>query len=389
MLLQNGNKVGKYIIIEFVNQGNMANSYFVKLGSEKYFLKEYSDPRESDPIFPRFFENQSLLIEKLNSMGSVTEKFIDHFVERGNYYQVKQKLSGVDLEKWLFENGDFEKRKTISLLLCGIVKNLHSYNIVHQDLKPAQVMLVNDDIGKRTKLGYRIILSDFDWSIPNGNMVKLVGTPMYKSPEYYNEQIPTEKSDIFTLGIIIIELLTGRNPYNFGDEPLDIEIRHRVLNKKIFKAPKELNSEISVELNNILLRTLEVNPYNRPTLDELQNALFDRKDKFSQFAIFNSGKSMIIYQSKEFGRKEIKDFFNFNDSDGNMIHKYCDETKPMLYFEKRNDNTFYVYASEGTKNYFLLNGKRITTTKVQLNKGDKLSLYSSAKTKTISDFEIK
>lgn len=390
MVLKAGDKVNRYTVTKFINEGSMANSYFVKDGSETYFMKEYTDPRETDPIFQSFLKNQNEMCDILNSMGSVTEKFIEHFVNNGNYFQVKEILEGINLEKWLFENGDFEKRKTVSLLLCGIVKNLHSYNIVHQDLKPAQFMLVNDDIGRKTKLGYRLILSDFDWSIPNGKLIKTVGTTMYKSPEHYNLQNPNEKSDVFTLGVIIFELLTGINPYNHGDEALDEQIKERVLNKRINKMPKELNSDISDELNNMLLRTLEVKPENRPSLEELQNVLLERKDRFAQFSLISSGKSMIVYSSKEFGRKEVKDFYSdLYDGDGNPIYKYCDDTKPMLYFEKNTSNNYFVYAREGTKNYFLLNAERITSKKIQLNKGDKLTLYSSSKSKAIADFEIK
>jgi eukaryotic-like serine/threonine-protein kinase len=302
-----GDKIGRYTITKLINEG-MANSYFVKANSSTYFLKEYSDPRVSDPLFAKFFDNQRILIELLNSMGSVSEKFIDHFVENGNYYQIKVKLPGINLNKWLLDNSDFNKRKMMSLLLCGVVKYLHSFKIVHQDLKPDQVMLVDDIIGKKTKLGYRIVLSDFDWSIPNRVSVKIVGTALYKSPEHYLGIQPIEKSDIFTVGIMIFELLTGQNPYYFGTAETEKVIKERVLNKKIFKSPIELNPEISNELNTLLLETLEVKPENRPSIEDLQLALSDRKDTFSQFMLKSAGKSIIIYQSKEFDRKTIKDF---------------------------------------------------------------------------------
>jgi hypothetical protein len=60
----------------------------------------------------------------------------------------------------------------------------------------------------------------------------------------------------------------------------------------------------------------------------------------------------------------------------------------MLFFEKAPEKMFYVYASEGTKNYFLLNDERITTAKIQLNKGDKLVLFSSSKSRAITEFEV-
>jgi len=396
MSLKVGTVVKDYKVISVINSGGMADSYFVNKSSKQYFMKEYTDPRESDPLFINFFNNQSILIEKLNRMGSITEKFIDHFVDDGVYYQVKEKLKGIDLEKYLESGGEYKDRLDLSIIFCGILKNLHNNKIVHQDLKPAQIMLVDDEIGKKTKLGYRLILADFDWSIPEGKVVKIVGTLKYKSPEHYNNKPPIEKSDIFTAGIMIYEFLTGQNPYDFDDYLDDKILSERVLKKKIFAEAKKLNNEISDEINKIVLDCLEPKPANRPDLDEIQAALIGKEklksivtSSLQKIILKNKSNSYIIASNKEVDRVLLKSFFkDVTDDKGNPIYKYCDEDKPMLLFSKESDGGFYISAPLPTKNYFLLNNEKVESKKLKISKGDKLNLFSTNQSTIVASLEI-
>lgn len=394
-MLKLSDSIGKYKVTKEINIGGFCNSYFVSDSKGTYFLKEYTEPKESDDFFESFYNNQCTIIDRLNSMGSIAEKYVDHFINEGIYYQVKEKLDGINLEEYLQTHEEYEDRKFLSIILCGIVRNLHGQKIVHQDLKPAQIMLVDDETGKKTKLGYRLILSDFDWSIPDSNVVQIVGTIYYKSPEHYKNITPSEESDIYTVGIMIYEFLTGQNPFDFDDTPTDEELSKRVLNKKIFDEPKNLNDEIPDTINEIILRCLEVNPSDRPSLEEIQRTLLEEnKEKVSeglanQFYIKHSSESMLIYNSKDIGRTDLKLFFrNVMDDAGNQIYKYCDSESPMFFVEKQPSGQFTIYNNISTKNYFLLNGTKINDEKVTLKDGDKLSLYSSSKSKNIAEFTI-
>ena len=364
-------------------------SFFVEKDGIKYFMKEYRNPTVSDPIFKKFYDNQKVIIDRLNAMGSLTEKYIEHFIDSGIYFQVKELLPGINLMEYLETHSNFEERLQISIILCGMLKNLHSQNIVHQDLKPHQVMLVDDVIGKKTKIGFRMILSDFDWAIPDGNLVRLVGTPYYKSPEHYQNKKPLFQSDIFTTGIMIYELLTGTSPYDFDDAALDEIICERTLKKKIYKKPIELNDEISPEVNDIILKCLEPKIENRPSLDEIQDVLLGDKKEKSQFALKLKDLKYIIFSNKEFGRNELKTFFKeIMDDEGNPIYKYCDSDKSMLSFTKESDGKYKVSAPYDTKNYFLLNEKKIDKEPLDIIFGDILQLYSTTKSKIVASFEI-
>lgn len=396
MPLKIGDSVNDYKVTSIINFGGMANSYFANKSYSQYFLKEYTDPKESDPVFKKFYDNQSILIERLNKMGSIAEKFVDHFVDEGIYYQVKEKLEGIDLVEYLTTHNDYAERLQLSIVFCGILRNLHSNKIVHQDLKPAQVMLVDDEIGKKTKLGYRLILADFDWSIPDGKVVKNVGTISYKSPEHYNNKTPTEKSDIFTAGIMIYEFLTGQNPYDFDDFLDDNILSERVLKKKIFAEPQKLNTDINEEINNIILDCLEPNPSKRPDLEKIQDTLIGREklksivtSGLSKIVLKSGSSSYVISSNKEIDRALLKTFFkDITDDKGNPIYKYCDEEKPMLFFTQEDGGEFYVAGSEDTKNYFLLNDKRIKSEKLKINRGDTLKLYSTNESKIVGSLSI-
>jgi len=398
-MLKLNDLIADYIITKEINTGGFCNAYFAKKDGNTYFLKEYSDPKESDINFKAFFDNQTTIIDRLNSMGSITEKFVDHFVEGGVYYQVKEKLDGMDLVAYLDTHGEYKDRILLSIIFCGIIRNLHSQNIIHQDLKPGQVMLVDDDIGRKTKLGYRIILSDFDWSVPDGNVVQIVGTTYYKSPEHYRNETPQKKSDIFTLGVMIFEFLTGQNPYDFDDEAGDDDIRKRVLNKKIYREPIEINDEISKDANDILLRCLETDPEHRPDIDEIQKILLGKKSvsgvtkpdsKAKQIMLISGDNKLIIYGDKELFRRDFKVFFSTStDNAGNPLYKYCEKDNPMLSFSTGSDDSIYISAPVETRNYFMLNNVQIKNEKLNIKSGDELQLFSAKRGGIVGKFDIK
>jgi serine/threonine protein kinase len=397
-MLQTGDEINKYRISKEINIGGFCNSYFANDASGTYFLKEYLEPKETDPRFMAFFQNQQTIIERLNAMGSIAEKYVDHFVENSTYYQVKEKLNGINLMDYLLTHGEFQQRKDLCVILCGIVKSLHNEGIVHQDLKPQQLMLVDDVIGKKTKIGYRFVLSDFDWSIPDGKVAEIVGTIYYKSPEHYRNQIPTVQSDIFTVGVMIFELLTGKNPFDFDDFADDITIGKRVLSAKSCNKPHALNNEISLVLSDLIIQCLNPDPSQRPDLETIQLSLIGAElagenplvlNKLKRISLNSGGQKMIIYGNKELTRQDLKIFFNgLTDKDGNSVHKYCEEGIIMLQFEMTPAGQFTVFSPVITKNHFLLQGTKIGLSPVSLSSGDQLSLFSMAKDEIICSWTI-
>jgi len=410
-MLETGESIRNYTITNLVNEGVFCNSFFGTSDGSEYFIKEYKEPRPGNPVFSDFFNNQEIIINRLNALPSITEKYIDHFVEGDTYYQIKEKLSGINLEDWVKTHEDDEERLLLSIILCSTINIMHESGIVHQDLKPAQVMLVNDEKGKMTKLGYRPILSDFDWAIPDGNVANTVGTIFYMSPEHYLGDTPSKASDTFTVGVMLYELLVGKNPYNIKELNTEEEIKSNVLNGVICGEPREVYDQVPPAVSDIIVKTLDPNPKKRPSLDEIKKVLLASKSvpvhppgvskpppappppppppKAAQINIEAEGHSYIIYGDKAWGRNDLKMFFReITDKDSDPVYKYCDNDKPMLQFSLKDDGSFEVSSPKDTKNHFLLNGTKISSATMPVKKGDKLELYSTGLLASVCTFAI-
>lgn len=114
--------------------------------------------------------------------------------------------------------------------------------------------------------------------------------------------------------------------------------------------------------------------------------LLDGLDSFTLSAEFSK---YIIYKDVSFGRREMQLFFpSINDASGNPLYRYFDRDHPLLQFNKNKEGVFEVFSNFNTKNYFLINDKKITSERVKIRKGDRLSLFSSIQAKKIGDLTI-
>jgi serine/threonine protein kinase len=340
------------------------------------------------------------MIKRLNDMGNVTETIVEHFTE-GKYCQVKEPIVGTSLEEWLPSHLNFEDRKRLAIVTSGIIKHIHKNGIVHQDLKPEQIMVIDDP---SSGMGFKIILTDFDWSIPDGNIIRVVGTPWYNSPESITGKRITEKSDIFTLGIMLFEFFTGVNPYSHHDVFITPELwRDFVLNKKYRQAIDYNPEDVNKDINDIIINCLDPNPESRPSIDEIQMALIGKKTpppgkktppktpeiiECKSVVIQHGSSNRTIVPPKDLGRSEFKTFFGtINDDEGNPIYRYLESELPLLRFAKA-DGGITICSPSPMKNYFTLNGAKITSSPMAIKSGDKLGIFSVSKSKNIVTFDI-
>jgi serine/threonine-protein kinase len=145
----------------------------------------------------------------------------------------------------------------IAINVCEALEYIHSQGVVHRDLKPENIMVGDDD---------RIKIIDFGISGAEGarrltfsKLSNAMGTPDYISPEQIRRKRGDARSDVYALGIILYEMLTGQTPFN-GPNPFAV-MNDRLVNDP--EPPRELNSEISVGMQEIIYRALERDPENR------------------------------------------------------------------------------------------------------------------------------
>lgn len=384
-----------YDIIEEINKGAFCDAFKVRKGGKDYFLKLYKDPTEMSSDYEDFKKNQRMMIPILRDLGNKTETIIEDFEEGGRYYQVKEFIPGsTNLRNWMETNESYEDRLDVAIQFCEILMAVHGKNIIHQDLKPDQVMTVNDS---SKKSGIRIILTDFDWSVPNGRIVRLIGTPGYGNIDGTKLSF---KSDIFTFGIILCELLTGCNPYVISEKEEEriYEPTRWVqwVKKKDYMKPNKINDDLPIAINNIIEQCLDPNQDKRPSLDMIL-AVLQGKSVGTEPAVrlkaklrSPSGDMMILVPGMGYGRKHFKELFvRTTDTEGNEIYKYLDKNYAILSLEQKDKELRICCPANGfAKNKIRLNGSDMPNTPTPVKNGDKITLFSTAKGVDVAQFTI-
>lgn len=383
-----------YEIVEEINKGAFCNAYKVKKGGTYYFLKAYKDPTIMSDDYERFKRNQQVMIPILNSIDQV-ENIVEDFEVDGLYYQVKEFITGTtNLRDWLNDNDCYDERLDVAIQFCEILKTIHEKGIVHQDLKPEQVMVIKDS---SKKAGVRIVLTDFDWSVPNGNIVRIVGTPGYGNID--GTEI-SNKSDIFTFGIILCELLAGVNPYVITEKEEDRIFEQELwkvwVTEKDYVLPIKINDELPKSINDIIVACLEPEQEKRPTLDEIMavlqgkpapDRLYPRKKAKLRAP---NGDVMIMVPGTGYGRKHFKELFGrIMDTESNAVYKYLDKNYAILSVVQEGEDILLGCPANGfAKNKIKLNGEDLPSEPIPVKTDDRISIFSTGKGSDIVSFTI-
>jgi eukaryotic-like serine/threonine-protein kinase len=211
---------------------------------------------ELDPVLLERFKREQDIGEQLDHPG-IVKTLNDE--TRSRLYMVIEWVDGRLLRTILNDQKKLpiDRASTIAHHICDALDYMHKHGIVHRDLKPENIMVDDNDQIKLIDFG--IAMKEDARRLTFVNVSSLLGTPDYISPEQVKGARGDQRSDIYSMGIIFYEMLTGRVPF-VGPNPLAV-INERVLND--VKPPRELNPEISPELEEILYRALERKPRHR------------------------------------------------------------------------------------------------------------------------------
>jgi eukaryotic-like serine/threonine-protein kinase len=256
--LQPGDTLDHYRIDAVISQTQMSVLYkATDLQSGSPLAIKVPNPEmEADPVLMDRFMREEEIGRQLDHPG-VVKAFNDE--QRSRLYMVIEWVDGRLLRSILNEQKKLPiaRATSITLAICDALDYMHKRGIVHRDLKPENVMVMENDQIKLIDFG--IAMKEDARRLTFVNVTSLLGTPDYISPEQVKGARGDQRSDIYSVGIMFYEMLTGRVPF-VGPNPLAV-MNERVLNA--VKPPSELNPEISPELEEILYRALEREPRHR------------------------------------------------------------------------------------------------------------------------------
>lgn len=242
---------GRYLILEELGKGGMGNVYkaFDKEVEEKIALKTIKHEIAADEKVIQRFRNELKIARKI-SHKNVCRMF-DLGREEDTYYIVMEYVSGEDLKSSVRRMGPLTTGKVLGFAteICEGLAEAHRLGIVHRDLKPQNIMIDRDGIARIMDFGIARS-QELKGMTENGSTI---GTPEYMSPEQVEGEDIDQRSDIYSMGVILYEMVTGRTPFE-GKTPMSVAMKH-VTEKP--KEPRGLNIQISESLSRVIMKCIE------------------------------------------------------------------------------------------------------------------------------------
>ena len=215
---------GRYRILKQIGRGGMADVYLAKdliLDGEEVAVKVLRTNYQTDPIAVARFQREARAMADLDHPHIV--RITDIGEEEGQQYLAMEYVAGLDLKRYIKEHHPLSNEEAIRIMgqILLAMRLAHTRGIVHRDLKPQNILLTPDGTAKVTDFGIAVAFAETSLTQTNS----MLGSVHYLSPEQARGSKATVQSDIYAMGIIFYEMLTGHIPYD-GDSAVTIALQH-------------------------------------------------------------------------------------------------------------------------------------------------------------------
>ena len=296
-MLSNGQIIGgRYKIVKSIGEGGMANVYLAEdtILDRKVAIKVLRGDLADDEKFIRRFQREAQSVANLSHPNIVEVYDVEE--EEGQHYIVMEYIEGKTLKQLLQKRGALTLSEVIDIMLqlTDGLAHAHEAYIIHRDIKPQNIMIQDDGLVKITDFGIAMALNATQLTQTNSVM----GSVHYLPPEQANGKGSTIKSDIYSLGILMYELLTGSVPFK-GDNAVEIALKHL---KERIPSIRRQNPTIPQSVENIVLKATAKNPKNR--YDSVRKMNSDLKECLNEDRI-NEPKYVYPYSETDFDDTKV------------------------------------------------------------------------------------
>lgn len=337
---------GRYEIHELIGVGGMANVYRCTdtIDDREVAIKILKDEYLNNEEFIRRFKNESKAIAMLSHQNIV--KVYDVSFGDMIQYIVMEYIDGITLKEYIDQQGIIEWKDTIHLTIQVLraLQHAHECGIVHRDIKPQNIMLLQDGTIKVTDFG----IARFSDKSTRTMTEQAIGSVHYIAPEQAKGDITDGKTDIYSVGVMLYEMLTGKLPFD-GDSAVTIALMQL---QSTPRRPREVNPGIPIGLEQITMRAMQKLPADRyKSAAEMLSDI--ERFRLNPSIVFNYGKNVVDNQPTRFVNsiKEAKSS-EVNNSDRTRIVDIPNSS------DQSGDDNFAdeEYAKEHSSAYYAIKG---------------------------------
>lgn len=312
----------RYKIIESLGEGGMANVYLAHdlVLDRDVSVKLLRLDLRDDPSTKRRFEREAMAATQLNDPHIVG--VYDVGEEHGIQYMVMEYVKGTDLKNYIHDHYPIPLPQVIDIMeqVLSAVQTAHANGIIHRDLKPQNILIDENKNIKITDFGIAMAASQNSMTQTNS----LLGSVHYLSPEQARGSIATPQSDIYSLGIILFELLTGQVPFE-GETAVSIALKHF---RDEIPSVRKFNPQIPQPLENVVYRATAKHPCDRyhdveAMAADLQTSLDPSRADEPKFVV---GQRSSNEETKVLDLDAIKEAANLDETSDEKVD---DDTKQL------------------------------------------------------------